>query len=459
MNKYNEFFEILILQMIYTLLFHVGNYTWDKLDILSNSYKYGLIFLFITILLINSFIRLLKNKKIINTNIFLIHILLAIINLLSIHYLLINDMGLFSGLDLTIVLSIGWSILIIGYLLIFNLSLSLYNKKNKVEIVKEKLKYNITSILLLLIAATFPFAYGIFANKVNKDIIYKNANTYVSDIYKDEKIKLSKDICTNDYCYFDFRIGDLILVKASSTRDDLKTEYKTIYDNKYYYNKVIFYLNNKFKKDKFVVDEKDSRCGKYSCTVKVKSELLNEIFDIYIGTYEESEISELDIDELEYKYLSRLANRNIDYYSDLIDYFDELETKLEDNISKKYNVDIDLNLNLARNDNWDYLYQTVDITEINNIKELITIDFNTLHIHKIFNKDQEEEFSKYIINIYEDITNEYVVDLAETMFFEFDYVNPFRDPESEFYTDGGYLRDGKNIYYLYLRAHPLKINK
>lgn len=404
--------EIIIFQLSFLFMFHIGRYyNYYMFDFIS---KEGVI-IFI-ILLYYYLLKTIKAQIYTKLRIFALYIAVIIIDFFSIEFIHFED---WDGLGYYAIYIVG-CIVILLYILLMNF-ISFIIKKHK----KEKLS-SLESIELI---QNKNLKVGIIISIIFFPLIYAYIGDKLYDYFEKQRITKAHEVAIN------------------------------YLDDKYKFNNI-----------NIIETEEDGGCvflgGCHPYTYNIIFDLNyidnNFIVKVNKGTYEIENEEEIDY-EFKFFYLSKLIGKDIEEYDELEPYFvNELENNINEKI-KDYNAKVQLEINFDNNVLYDMSYREVStlksIFELENIIKLTGI---SLVINEDFNSNELEEFTNYIIDLYEKTKKIYFeynhVGNLSTLHFDFDSGNPFYK-ESIHYKDSGYIRDASSIYRIYVDSTPIKIDK
>ncbi|MBQ7104748.1 MAG: hypothetical protein IJN90_02710 [Bacilli bacterium] len=438
-------FEIIIYQLAFLLVFHLGKY--NNFDYYQ---KYLGIFLFIMVG-IYYFLRSIKTKKYIEITSIVLLIMSIMFNYLSIKsipYDLSKSVFIISGLSIL-------SVIVIDFMILFamktNLNIENKPKKNK-------------AILTILTIFTFlNIIYGYVGNILLEKRIEEKAIDYLKNKYSQttEYQLLKEDsFCEQYECEYRFKTNnkyEYYDVEVRKDTEEIKSEFKHCISKKECNTKAEDvakqYLNKKYGKFDYETNNDLTECNSYRCYVMFDSKYTNEPFEVTV----DKESFHVDSDDFLVLYFSKLLDE--DFYStysleNVI--LDEIEEQLEEEYSIKYEIDLSLYSSYFDQD-LDEIYFG-KIPTIEDLKKYAVISISDLEIKKVFNANQLNEFNEYIISMYEDFYKNKLT-TSKTLFFDFAYDNPFNTQGVGSYKYGGYIRDAGSLYMIYLQPTPYKIDK
>lgn len=388
-------YELIIFQVIFMLGFQVGSYSIPFIR-----YKYKNVFniLFIVSIVLILFLIIYYIVRMIKTKRYInLWILISYVILFFVDaYILYNSN--YDGFLLLIILGlIGCPIIFGIFLFAINLITFIIRKCKKISDNKKIYPNNKIVFILLLL----PIIYAIFGN------IYYN---YSLKQDKSISIKLGKE-------YLEKKYSDNFIFKNIEI------------DGGYY-----------------MLGQGDVK--NYLISYMIDNQVINVRINMY--TREIINDNYLEI------YLSNLLNNDEKYsYS------------LENNLIYNYihNIENDMNeenILLDFKDKEIKLDQidTINIKKIKSVsdlKEYIVLKKPIIYLNNDFSDMNVEEFNDYILNIYKLIDNKYNKEDENIMKFNFKYNNPFA--KSSYYEDGGYIKELKDKYLIYVNSKPTEIEK
>ena len=448
--------EILIYQLSFLSLFHLGKYCRF------NFYQ-EYITIYLLVLLFGYYVfRFVKTKKGIGLDSIIFYSLIMIINSFSTTFL--NKVDFFE-LSLSNLL-IAYNIIIFAAIIIFDLIISLIKKQKNIEskndlvILRNKISI---IIVLLLIPSGIVYKYlGLYINE--QKAIFKSVE-YLSKEYDTEDYVLLYDDEKKSTYFYNFtfeskKAETYFLVRVDKENFDIEVDNKKCLSEQECLEKaetqVNQYLEEKYgmiiSQMEYVISD-----TKYTYDFAFISEYTDEPFIISIDK------NSLYIceDNFMLKYYSKIFDVDFENIDELNEYF---STKLEDLILKEMYDLFEIKASeLVSSCDMEF-YTPDDLSkefDKNDIKSFCRVGMiNDIIIQKKFNSSDKKKFIEYILNVYEYYNNTFSYpDGSSTMHFSFNYENPFYKSPNEFYKYGGYVRDAGSIYLIYLQPTPDEIKK
>lgn len=178
----------------------------------------------------------------------------------------------------------------------------------------------------------------------------------------------------------------------------------------------------------------------------------NQIINVKINIYTREIISDnyLEI------YLSNLLNSGKEYNYSLennliYDYIQIIENDMNNE-----SISLDFDYKEIKLDQIDAI-NIKKIKSVSDLKEYIVLKKPIIYLNNDFSDMSIEKFNDYILNIYKLIDNKYYKEDENIMKFNFKYSNPFA--KSSYYEDGGYIKELKDKYLIYVNSKPTEIEK
>lgn len=399
-NKFDlKGYEIIIFQVAFMFLFHIGNYYELR-------FYQDCISLYLLIMLSFYYLmKTIKTHKYTQLKILILYFILSLSDYLSITFL--YDVDSWYKLIAFFFYPIYVGCVII-YILLMNLICLIINKIKKLNIEKDEnsLFNNKLKLILIIVCLFIPIIYGVVGNKLynisenKKEVIaQKTVINYLNQKYDDGNYKIKNidqgNICKNCFA-FTYTKGYTLSVTTDYFANDFEV--------------TITKDNFKIREDSFI-----------------------------------------------FEYLKSLTSENIYDYYDIENYFNKkISNEINDKYLKQYNAKINLEINLDEEKLKEYNFNS--LPSIKNIEDLLNKNINYITISKNFTENEIEIFVPYIVEIYETIYNEFEKQEKDNiMNFIFDNGNPFSNSIS--YKQGGYIKENENMYLIYVDSKPIQLNK
>ena len=394
-------YEIILHQLSFILLFHIGSYTLDNDGLFNFSMiigLFGVIFLAIYYL-----IRLIIRRKYISIKTFGLYAVAAIINIASMYFMVRG------GWDVLYYFIVGvCELFVIGYLLVINLITLIVNTINK-NIIEIK-TFNFNRQLkrqIICIGIVCPLVYGFIGN-----VIYDYRENY----YKKMSSEYVLEYLNDKYGDYEFEVSKIEETESCGFMSCDKVIYN--YD---------VYVNSKFDEEfVIVVDINDKEIVEDYFMYQIASDFLGE---------------DIDSEYYLFKYLKQA-------------YIDSIN----ENILGQYDATVEFkSISVDENIFYDLDFSKID--DISDMYDCFSAKTPTITVNKEFTSEQLNEFNLYILEVYNKLDGLYDVDSGNNIVhFNFNYKNPFNSV-SKHYDDGGYIRETNVNYLIYTDASPYTIDK
>lgn len=399
-NKFDlKGYEIIIFQVAFMFLFHIGSYYELRF------YQNYISFYFLIMLSFYYLIKTIKTHTYSQLKILILYFMLAISDYISITFL--YDVNSWYKLVAFFVypLYVGCTIV---YILLMNLLCLIINKIKKFNIEKDENEFlnNKLKLMVIVVCLFIPIIYGVVGNKLynlsenRKEVTaQKNVINYLNQKYGDGNYKIKKidkgNICKNCFA-FTYIKGYTLFVTTDYFANDFEV--------------TITKDNFKIREDGFI-----------------------------------------------FEYLKSLTGENIYDYYDIEEYFNKkISNEINNKFLEQYNAKINLEINLDEEKLKEYNFNS--LPSIKNIEDLLNKNIKSITISKSFAENEIEKFIPYIVEIYETIYNEFEKQEKDnTMKFIFENGNPFSNSIN--YQQGGYIKEYDNMYFIYVDSKPIQLNK
>lgn len=438
-------FEILIYQLAFLFVFHLGKYF--KFDYYQN---YIGLFLF-AMTGVYFLLRSVKKNKCIETFSLCFLILSVLLNYISVKYIPYDlNKSVYSIIGLTI-----FMIIIIDFMVIFcgrtNLNLESKTKKSKIFIIALSLFSSINLI------------YGFIGNKLLEVESEKKAVKFLEEKYSrtTKYILMSESSRCNQFkCYYKYKTSnkyEYYDVEVEKGTGNVESEFKHCLTKSECKEKAIEisekYLTEKYGKFDYDLDKEESHCYYSYCSIVFDSKYTDEPFEVEI----DRDTYIVLRDDFLYLYFSKLLDEDIYSVYSLEKYASEaIEEKVNEEYIDKYEIEIDFGYSEFKTD-LDKMYFG-KLPTLEDLQKNIQLDIYDITIKKVFTIDQLNEFNEYIITIYEEFRENYMIDSNSLFRFYFDYRNPFCGTSTS-YLKSGYIRDAGSSYMIYTQATPTIVDK